>query len=135
MEKARGIARYYDIELGTDDTGQRATAVRFTRKTQPGSLMTHPGVYCLRSNQTDWDEETLWRTYFMLTDCEAVFRALKSELGLHPICHHKPACRRTAAASLPPSAAPTVAPCACAKRLSPSRCLSRLFSMCWVLIR
>ena len=52
--------------------------------------MTHPGVYCLRSSQTDWDEETLWRTYATLTDIEAVFRSLKSELGLRPIFHHKP---------------------------------------------
>ena len=53
-------------------------------------MMTHPGVYCLRSNETDWDEATLWRTYFTLTDLEAVFRSLKSELGLRPIYHHKP---------------------------------------------
>ena len=32
----------------------------------------------------------MWRTYFMLTDLEAVFRSLKSELGLRPIYHHKP---------------------------------------------
>ena len=49
-----------------------------------------PGVYCLRSSETDWDEATLWRTYFTLTDLEAVFRSLKSELGLRPIYHHKP---------------------------------------------
>ena len=30
---------------------------------------------CLRSNQTDWDEATLWRTYFTPTDLEAVFRS------------------------------------------------------------
>ena len=53
-------------------------------------MATHPGVYCLRSRQTDWDEDTLWRTYTTLTDVEAVFRALKSELGLRPIYHHKP---------------------------------------------
>ena len=39
---------------------------------------------------SEWDGETLWRTYFMLTDCEAVFRSLKSELGLRPVYHHKP---------------------------------------------
>ena len=89
-EKTRGVAQHYDIELDTDETGQRATAVRFTRRPLPGSLMTHPGVYCLRSNQTDWDEATLWRTYITLTDIEAVFRSLKSELGLRPIYHHKP---------------------------------------------
>ena len=88
--QSRGIAQHYDIELDTDETGQRATAVRFTRRPLSGSMMTHPGVYCLRSNQTDWDEATLWRTYFTLTDLEAVFRSLKSELGLRPIYHHKP---------------------------------------------
>jgi len=53
------------------------------------SQATHPGVYCLRTNLTDWNEERLWRTYTMLTDLEAVFRSLKSELGLRPIYHHK----------------------------------------------
>ena len=88
--QSRGVAQHYDVELDTDNTAQRATAVRFTRRPLAGSMMTHPGVYCLRSNQTDWDEATLWRTYFTLTDLEAVFRSLKSELGLRPIYHHKP---------------------------------------------
>ena len=88
--KSRGIAQHYRVELDTDDTGERATAIRFTRAPVEGSMMTHPGVYCLRSNQTDWDEEALWRTYVTLTDIEAVFRSLKSELGLRPIFHHKP---------------------------------------------
>ena len=86
----RRIAQHYDVELDTDPTGERATAVRFTRRPVEGSMMTHPGVYCPRTNPTDWDEETLWRTYVTLTDLEAVFRSLKSELGLRPIFHHKP---------------------------------------------
>ena len=88
--QSRGIAQHYAVELDTDKSGQRATAVRFTRRPLSGSMMTHPGVYCLRSNETGWDEATLWRTYFILTDLEAVFRSLKSELGLRPIYHHKP---------------------------------------------
>ena len=89
-ENSRGVAQHYVVELDTDPSGQRATAIRFERRPLSGSMMTHPGVYCLRSNQTDWDEATLWRTYFTLTDIEAVFRSLKSELGLRPIYHHKP---------------------------------------------
>ena len=50
-------------------------------------MITHPGVYCLRTNVEDRDEEVLWRTYTALTDVEAVFRSLKSELGLRPIFH------------------------------------------------
>ena len=42
-----------------------------------------------RSNQTDWDAEAMWRGYIMLTDLEAAFRSLKSELGLRPIYHQK----------------------------------------------
>ena len=87
---SRGVAQHYDVELDTDNTGERATAVRFIRRPISGTMMTHPGVYCLRSSETDWDEATLWRTYFTLTDLEAVFRSLKSELGLRPIYHHKP---------------------------------------------
>ena len=88
--KSRGIAQHYRIDIDTDETGERATAVRFTRAPVEGSMMTHPGVYCLRSNQTEWDEQALWRTYVTLSDIEAVFRSLKSELGLRPIFHHKP---------------------------------------------
>jgi transposase len=47
------------------------------------------GVYCLRTNQDTWDESTLWRTYTILTDPEAVFRSLKSEFGLRPVFHQK----------------------------------------------
>ncbi|WP_299158416.1 hypothetical protein [Accumulibacter sp.] len=43
----------------------------------------------MRTNQLDWDEERLWRTYTLLTDLESVFRSLKSELGLRPVFHHK----------------------------------------------
>ena len=49
-----------------------------------------PLVCFLRSNETDWSEERLWRTFTLLTDVEAVFRSLKSELGLRPIHHRKP---------------------------------------------
>jgi transposase len=35
------------------------------------------------------DEKTMWKTYTTLTDLEAVFRSLKSELGLRPIYHQK----------------------------------------------
>jgi len=52
-------------------------------------MLTHPGVYCLRSSETTWGAQTLWHTYTMLTDLEAVFRGLKSELGLRPVYHHK----------------------------------------------
>ena len=88
-EKSRGVAQHYDIDVISSEDGTQARAITWRRQPVNGSMLTHPGVYCLRSNQTDWDEETLWRTYITLTDLEAVFRSLKSELGLRPIYHHK----------------------------------------------
>ena len=89
-QQSRGAAQHYDVQVATDDTGDTAVGVTWTRRSVPGTMATHPGVYCLRSSETDWDEETLWRTYITLTDLEAVFRSLKSELGLRPIYHRKP---------------------------------------------
>ena len=89
-EKSRGAGQHYEVKVDLHETGQRAVAVHFTRQPVDGTLATHPGVYCLRSNETDWSEARLWRTYTLLTDLEAVFRSLKSELGLRPIYHRKP---------------------------------------------
>lgn len=50
-------------------------------------MLTHAGVYCLRTNALTWGSEQLRGTYVMLTDPEAVFRSLKSELGLRPVYH------------------------------------------------
>lgn len=87
-ETGHGVGQHYTIELIPDTTGQKATALHFEPQPLDGSRLTHPGVYCLRSNETTWDAERLWRTYTMLTDLEAVFRSLKSELGLRPLFHH-----------------------------------------------
>lgn len=84
-----GVGQHYEIELVADEQGKNAVALNYRRKPQEGTALTHPGVYCLRSSETDWDEQKLWRTYIMLTDLEAVFRCLKSELGLRPVFHHK----------------------------------------------
>ena len=88
-EKSRGVAQHYAIDVTSSEDGTQARAINWRRQPVNGSMLTHPGVYCLRSNQTDWNAETLWRTYITLTDLEGVFRSLKSELGLRPIYHHK----------------------------------------------
>jgi Transposase DDE domain len=87
-EKSRGIGQHYEITVTPDETGTKAAAITWTKTPVEGSMLTHPGVYCLRSNETTWDAAKLWHTYTMLTDLEAVFRGLKSELGLRPVFHH-----------------------------------------------
>ena len=87
-EKSR-VGQHYVITLTADESGEKALSLTWVKQPIEGTLLTHPGVYCLRTNETQWDAERLWRTYITLTDLEAVFRTLKSELGLRPIYHHK----------------------------------------------
>lgn len=89
QEKCHGISQHYRIEIIPDEPGDKVTALTWEKLPVPGTMLTDPGVYCLRTNELTWDEKTLWRTYTMLTDLEAVFRSLKSELGLRPVYHQK----------------------------------------------
>jgi hypothetical protein len=45
------------------------------------------GHYLLRSNLIAEDPQILWTRYVLLTQIEAVFRSLKSQLGIRPIYH------------------------------------------------
>ncbi len=45
------------------------------------------GAYLLRTNLPGSDPEQLWKNYIQLTEAEAAFRALKSELSIRPIFH------------------------------------------------
>ena len=85
----KAAAPHYSIRVEADAKGGKAAAVRWERQPAAGSQATHPGAYCLRTNITDWDAERMGRTYVLLTDLEAVFRSLQSELGLRPIYQHK----------------------------------------------
>jgi hypothetical protein len=89
QERSRGASQHYTWQLITDATGEIVTALTWEKAPVAGTMATHPGVYCLRSSETTWDAERLWRTYTMLTDLESVFRSLKSELGLRPVYHFK----------------------------------------------
>ena len=86
-EKHARAAQHYEITVTPDLETNKTLAITWERKEKPHTQATHPGVYCLRTNIDDWDEQTLWKTYTMLTDLEGVFRSLKSELGLRPVYH------------------------------------------------
>jgi transposase len=85
QEKYARVAQYYTIEVEKDPNSNLATKLSFERTNV--ATKEYAGVYCLRTNIMDWDAEKLWRTYIMLTDLEAVFRSLKSELGMRPVYH------------------------------------------------
>jgi hypothetical protein len=86
-EKYSRASKQFTISVEKDDTTGNATKITWQQKAVDNTTDSYPGVYCLRTSHADWDESLLWNTYTMLTDLEAVFRSLKSELGLRPIHH------------------------------------------------
>jgi len=88
-EKNRRVAQDYHIEVIADEEHKNAIRIEWKRKLQSEQKDQHCGVYCLRTNISDWSEEQLWTTYITLTEIEATFRSLKTELGLRPVYHHK----------------------------------------------
>lgn len=86
-EKYSRAAQHYQISV--DEKEGKAIAIHWKLNKKSDSKANLPGVYCLRSSHTDWDEKKLWQTYTMLTTLEGVFRSLKSEMGMRPIFHQK----------------------------------------------
>jgi len=88
-EKNSRVAQDYRIEVIADDEKNNAIRIEWKREPQSEQKDQHCGVYCLRTTIPDWSEEQLWTTYIMLTEIEATFRSLKTDLGLRPVFHQK----------------------------------------------
>jgi transposase len=86
-EKYARAAQHYTVDLTLDKSGKIVTAITWNKAPKANSSMANPGVYCLRTTLTEPDDATLWRVYSMLTNLEAVFRSLKTDLGLRPVYH------------------------------------------------
>ena len=74
-------------EVGLRDTSE---GVRFTWKMKQDRKQwreLREGAYMLRTNLTADTAEELWSRYMQLTEAEASFRALKSELSIRPLFH------------------------------------------------
>ena len=82
-ERHKKVASIYQIDISSENN--KVTGIAWSRKEQVKKL----GVYCLRSNRVDLNEKELWDLYTTLTDVEAAFRSLKTELGLRPVYHQK----------------------------------------------
>lgn len=86
-EKYARAAQHYRIELTLDEAGKKVAGIHWEKALKPGSAASHPGVYCLRTTLIEPTDAELWRIYSMLTNLEAVFRSLKTDLGLRPVYH------------------------------------------------
>lgn len=76
----------YDISVEKGEKGL-ASSVSWTRNAKFANRDTRAGLHVLRTSHTDWDLEETVSTYWKLTEVEATFESLKSELGLRPVWH------------------------------------------------
>ncbi len=75
----------YDVALRDTPEGVRLHwAIQEDRKLWRGL---REGAYMLRTNLPAGTAEQLWSRYMQLTEAEASFRALKSELSIRPLFH------------------------------------------------
>jgi transposase len=79
------VSDLYDVALHETREGVRLQwSIKEDRKLWHGL---REGAYMLRSNLQTGTAEELWSRYMQLTEAEASFRALKSELSIRPLFH------------------------------------------------
>jgi len=77
--------KHYKIEVTSDGQQDKAIDVKWSKtQLKPKS---NEGVYFIRTNLKKQDEKTLWTIYNTLTEIEATFRVLKTDLSLRPVFH------------------------------------------------
>jgi len=72
---------------GKDETVTRETFTFHTDRSKLKEAQLRDGHYLLRTNLVAEDPAVLWDRYMQLTQVEAAFKCLKSELGIRPIYH------------------------------------------------
>jgi len=84
-EKYKLVSHTYKVSIEKDTETDKAKNITWSRKKTEKTN----GIYCLRTDRKDLNEQQIWDIYTMLTDIEDAFRCMKSELGLRPIYHQK----------------------------------------------
>ena len=88
-KKDAGRATGY-VKLHLPKEGEEVSRKTFRFKVDRKKLKkseSRDGHYLLRSNLIGEDPEVLWERYVQLTQIEAAFKSLKSDLGLRPMYH------------------------------------------------
>jgi Transposase DDE domain len=87
-KEAAGVSRFIEIHVPRE--GEAVTRASFHFRLDKAKLSAaefEDGHYLLRSNLIEENPAVLWERYIQLTQIEAAFKALKSEMGLRPIYH------------------------------------------------
>jgi len=77
--------KHYSIEAIPDTENKNAIEIKWAKNTvNPKET---EGVYFIRTSLGGQEESTLWAIYNTLTEIEATFRVLKTDLALRPVFH------------------------------------------------
>jgi len=87
LSKAKSEAKSKAKAKAKAKATQTVITIRWSFDPTAHSKAALAGHYVIRSNDLSLSAEDLWHHYIQLTELEAVFRSLKSELGLRPIHH------------------------------------------------
>jgi transposase len=78
------------VKINLPKAGEEVTRETFTFRLDKAQLKAaelYDGHYLLRTNLVAEDPAVLWDRYMQLTQVEAAFKCLKSDLGIRPIYH------------------------------------------------
>jgi len=76
-------------EVGLRDTAEGVRLFWEIKEDRKRWRESREGAYLLRTNLPGGSSEQLWSQYMQLTEAEASFRVLKSELAIRPLFHQK----------------------------------------------
>ena len=76
-------------EVGLRDTAEGVRLFWEIKEDRKRWRESREGAYLLRTNLPGGTTEQLWSQYMQLTEAEASFRVLKSELAIRPLFHQK----------------------------------------------
>ena len=82
-EKYPTANKYYSIEVKADEDHKNATEIKWIKK----EIKSQSGVYFLRTSLKEKQQTLVWTIYNTLTQIEATFRVLKTDLSLRPVFH------------------------------------------------
>jgi len=75
--------RHYSIEVESE----KGIATKLIYKKKQVKPRVTQGVYFLRTSKSNLDQKDFWNIYNTLTEIEATFRVLKTDLSLRPVYH------------------------------------------------
>lgn len=86
-ERYPAANKHYNIHVEKKEG--KATALSFSRKIAAQQVTEKQGVYFIRTSMKLDNEISIWNIYNTLTEVEAGFRTLKTDLSIRPVYHQK----------------------------------------------